>query len=90
MMECVMAKVIEFYVSDSLSNKSRDTARKECGKLIEFRSPKTDQANSNSAQWPAMYGLYCTIRCKLCEQSNVRHHVSNTEKKVGDPNEKLL
>jgi hypothetical protein len=70
MMECIIAKVIEFYVSDSLSKQSRDIARKKCGNLIEFRSPKTDQANSNSAQWPAMYGLYCTIRCKLCEQSN--------------------
>ena len=89
-MEYIMVKVIEFYVSDSSSTKSRDIARKECGKLIEFRSPKRDQANSNSAQWPAMYGLYCTIRCKLCEQSNGRHHVSNTGKKVGDPNEKLL
>jgi len=64
MMECIMAKVIEFYVSDSLSRNSSDIARQECGKLIEFRSPKRDQANSNSAQWPAMYGLYCTIRCK--------------------------
>jgi hypothetical protein len=90
MMECIMAKVIEFYVSDSLSKQSRDIARKKCGNLIEFRSPKTDPANSNSAQWPAMYGLYCTIRCKLCEQSNGRHEVSNTGKKVGAPNEKLL
>ena len=85
-----MAKVIEFYVSDSLPRKSNCIARKERGKLIEFRSPKKDPSNSNSAQWPAMYGLYCTIRCTLCEQSNGRHHVSNTGKKVGDPNEKRL
>ena len=68
MMGCIIAKVVKFYVSDSLSKQSRDIARKKCGNLIEYRSPKTDQANSNSAQWPAMYGLDCTIRCKLCEQ----------------------
>jgi hypothetical protein len=78
-----MAKVIQFYVSDSLPKNSNYRASKEPGKLIEFSSPKKDQANS--AQWPAMYGLYCTIRCKLCEQSNGGHHVNNTGKETGDP-----
>ena len=84
-----MAKVIEFYVSDFLPTKSNYIDLKERGKLIEFRSPKRDQANSQSAQWPAMYGLYCTIRCKPCEQPNGEHHTSNTGKKVGDPNGEL-
>jgi hypothetical protein len=53
-----MAKVIEFYVSDSLPIKSNYIARKEPGKLIEFRSPKRNQANSNSAQWPVMCMVY--------------------------------
>jgi hypothetical protein len=53
-----MAKVIEFYVPDSLPEKSRYIAREEPGKLIEFRSPKRNQANSNSAQWPAMCMVY--------------------------------
>jgi hypothetical protein len=58
MMEGVMAKVIEFYVLDSLPNKSNYMARKERGKLIEFRAPKRNQANSNSAQWPGMCMVY--------------------------------
>jgi hypothetical protein len=58
MMEGVMAKVIEFYVSDSLPKKSNYIARKERGKLIEFRSPKRNQANSNSALWPEMCMVY--------------------------------
>ncbi len=49
MMEGLMAKVIEFYVSDFWADKSNYIARKERGKLIEFRSPKRNQANSNSA-----------------------------------------
>ena len=53
-----MAKVIEFYVSDSSPNKSNCIARKERGKLIEFRSPKGNQANSNSTQWPGMCMVY--------------------------------
>ncbi len=36
-----------------------------------------------------VYGVYCTIRRKLYERSNRRHHVSNTGKKVGDPDEEL-
>jgi hypothetical protein len=58
MMEGLMAKVIEFYVSDSLPKKSNYIARKERGKLIEFRSAKRNQANSNSAQWPGMCMVY--------------------------------
>jgi hypothetical protein len=58
MVEGVMAKVIEFYVSDSLPRKSNCIARKESGRLIEFRSPKRNQANSNSAQYARMCMLY--------------------------------
>ena len=58
MMEYIMAKVIEFYVSDSLPKKSNYTARKERGTLIEFRLPPRNQANSNSAQWPGMCMVY--------------------------------
>jgi hypothetical protein len=53
-----MAKVIEFYVSDLLPRKSNYTARKESGRLIEFRAPKRNQANSNSAKWPRMCLAY--------------------------------
>lgn len=48
-----MAKVIEFYVSDSLPEKSMYIAPKERGKLIEFRSAKINRADSKSAQWPS-------------------------------------
>jgi hypothetical protein len=58
MVEGVMAKVIEFYVSDSWPKKSNCITRKERGKLIEFPSPKRNQANSNSAQWPGMCMVY--------------------------------
>jgi hypothetical protein len=58
MMEDVMAKVIEFYVSDFLPRKSNYIARKENGKLIEFRVPKRNQANSKFAQWPGMCLAY--------------------------------
>jgi hypothetical protein len=53
-----MARVIEFYVSDSLPKKSNYIVRKERGELIEFRLPKGSQANSNSAQWPGMCMVY--------------------------------
>ena len=53
-----MAKVIEFYVSDSLPKKSNYIAREERGKLIEFRAPTKNQANSNPAQWPGMCMAY--------------------------------
>ena len=58
MMEGVMARVIEFHVSDSVPKKSNYMARKECGKLIEFRPPERNQANSDSAQWPGMCMVY--------------------------------
>jgi hypothetical protein len=58
MMEEFMAKVIEFYVSDFVPRKSNYIARKESGKLIEFRVPKRNQAKSNSAQWPGMCLAY--------------------------------
>ena len=57
-MESVMAKVIEFYVSDSLPKKSNYIARKEGGKLIEFRPSNRNQANSNSAQCSGMCMVY--------------------------------
>jgi len=53
-----MAKVIEFYVSDSLPRKYNCMTRKERGKLIEFCLPKSNQANSNSPQWPGMCIVY--------------------------------
>jgi hypothetical protein len=57
-MEGLMAKVIEFYVSDFWPTKSNYIAGKHRGKLIEFRAPKRNQANSNSAQWPGMCMVY--------------------------------
>ena len=42
-----MAKVIEFYVSEFWPTRSNYIARNEPGKLIEFRSPKRNQANSH-------------------------------------------
>lgn len=56
--ESVMAKVIEFYVPDSLPNKTNYVARNERGKLIEFRSPKRNEVNSNSAQWAGTCMVY--------------------------------
>ena len=51
MVEDVMAKVIEFYVPDSLQKKANVRARNECGKLIEFRSAKAKQNDSHSVEW---------------------------------------
>jgi hypothetical protein len=76
-MEGLMAKVIEFYVSDFWPTKSNYIAGKQRGKLIEFRAPKRNQANSNSAQWPGMCMVYmhhlrqtlrAVERATLCEQ----------------------
>ena len=53
-----MAKVIEFYVLDSLPKQSNYIARKGRGKLIEFHTPNRNQADSNSAQWPGMRMVY--------------------------------
>jgi hypothetical protein len=87
MMEDVMAKVIEFYVSDSLPGKSNYIARKESRKLIEFRVPKRNQANSNSAQWPGMCMAYIgpfagTLRA--VEPTTPCEHYG---KRGGDPDE---
>jgi len=49
-----MAKMIKFYVPDSLQQKANYKARKEGGKLIEFPSPKRNQLSSSSAQWLGM------------------------------------
>jgi hypothetical protein len=57
-MEGVMAKVIEFCVSDSLAKTANYKARKEPGKLIEFHASKRNQANSNSAQRQRMCTAY--------------------------------
>ena len=89
-MECIIAKVVEFYVSDSLSKQSRDIARKKCGNLIEFRSPKTDQANSHSAQWSGnvRFILHDSLQTLRAVERVTRGE--QYRKKVGDPNEKLL
>jgi hypothetical protein len=84
-----MAKVIEFYVLDFWPTKSNYIARKERGELIEFRAPKRNQANSNSAQWPGMCMVYMAPFAANCA-SGLRHYVSDTGKKLGDPDEELL
>jgi hypothetical protein len=58
MMEVVMAKVIEFYVPDSLLSKASDAASSDRGKLIEFPSPKGDQHRSNSVQRQEKSAVY--------------------------------
>ena len=73
MVEGVMAKVIEFYVSASLPKESNYIASKGRGKLIEFHSPNRNQANSNSAQWPGMCMVYMvpfaanSASCQTCD-----------------------
>jgi len=61
-----MAKVIEFYVSDSLLKKSSYITGKEPGKLIEFGLRKETRLAQSSAQWPAimayMHHLLQTLR----------------------------
>lgn len=64
-----MVKVIEFYVPDSLPTKSNHIARKELGKLIEFRSPKRNQTASNSAQCPGMCTVYIAPVGEDCASS---------------------
>jgi hypothetical protein len=88
-MEGVMAKVIEFYVSDSLPKKSNYIARKERGKLIEFRPPKTNQANSNSAQWPGMCMVYMAPFAANPASGRTGDTCEQYRKKVGDPDEEL-
>ena len=46
-----MAKIIEFYVPDSLPKKVNYVDRNQRGKLLEFPIPKRNPTNSNSAQW---------------------------------------
>ena len=53
-----MAKVIEFYVPDSLQKKANVIARRECGKLIEFRAAKANQPDSNSVEWHGIGPVY--------------------------------
>jgi hypothetical protein len=74
MMEGVMAKLIEFYVSDSLPKKSKYLARKKPGKLIEFRSPKRNRGNSNSAQWPGI----CMVRIAPFAANSARDRTGDT------------
>jgi hypothetical protein len=54
MMEDVMAKVIKFYIPDSLPKKANYKGRGQLGKLIEFPSSKRNQSSSDSAQWVAL------------------------------------
>jgi hypothetical protein len=51
MMEDAMAKVIEFYIPEFFLRKVDCIAPHERGKLIEFRSPKSNQPDSNSVDW---------------------------------------
>lgn len=51
MVEDVMAKVIEFYVPDSLQKKANVIARRKCGRVIEFRSAEANQPDSHSVEW---------------------------------------
>ena len=53
-----MARVIEFYIPDSLPKRLSCPARKEPGELIEFPSPKRNLPSSDSAQWPGIAVLY--------------------------------
>jgi hypothetical protein len=88
-MEGVMAKVIEFYVSDSLLKQS-NIARNEPGKLIEFRSPKRNQANSHplTGQQNMVY-IAPFAANSASGRTGDNNHVSNARKKVGDPDEEL-
>ena len=90
MMECIIAKVVKFYVSDSLSKQSRDIARKKCGNLIEFRSRKTDQANSNFRSMPGNVGFILHDSLQTLRAVERVTRGEQYRKKVGDPNEKLL
>lgn len=50
-MEGVMAKVIEFYVPNSLPKKANYIARNERGKLIAFPSATGNHPDSGFARW---------------------------------------
>jgi hypothetical protein len=88
MMEGVMAKVIEFYVSDSLLKQS-NIARNEPGKLIEFRSPKRNQANSHPLTGQQNMVYIAPFAANSASGRTGDNHVSNARKKVGDPDEEL-
>ena len=49
-----MARVIDFYIPDSLPTKVNSTARNERGKLIEFPARKRNQSHSSCAQSEGM------------------------------------
>jgi hypothetical protein len=87
MMEDVMANVIEFYVSDSLPGKSNYIARKESRKLIEFRVPKRNQANSNSAQWSGMCMAYVAPFAATLRAVEPTTPCEHSGKRGGDPDE---
>lgn len=53
-----MAKVIKFYLPDSLTKKANYTARNERGKLIEFSRARGNGPNSDSAQRRDMGRVY--------------------------------
>jgi hypothetical protein len=88
MMEGVMAKVIEFYVSDSLLKQS-NIARNEPGKLIEFRSPKRNQANSHPLTGQQNMVYIAPFAANSASGRTGDNQVSNARKKVGDPDEEL-
>jgi len=88
-MEGLMAKVIEFYVSDFGPTKSNYITRKERGKLIEFRSPNGNHANSNSAQWSGMCMAYIAPFAATLRPVEPTTPCEHYGKKVGDPDEEL-
>jgi hypothetical protein len=89
MMEGAMAKVIEFYVSDSSLKQSNYIARNEPGKLIEFRSPKRNQANSHPLTGQQNMVYIAPFAANSASGRTGDNHVSNARKRVGDPNEEL-
>ena len=84
-----MAKVVEFYVSDSLLKQSNYIARNEPGKLIEFRSPKRNQANSHPLTGQQNMVYIAPFAANSASGRTGDNQVSNARKKVGDPDEEL-
>jgi hypothetical protein len=89
MMEGLMAKVIEFYVSEFWPTRSNYIARKEGGKLIEFRSPKRNQANSHPLTGQQYMVYIAPFAANSASGRTGDNQVSNARKKVGDPDEEL-
>jgi hypothetical protein len=89
MMEGLMAKVIEFYVSEFWPTRSNYIARKEGGKLIEFRSPKRNQANSHPLTGQQNMVYIAPFAANSASGRTGDNQVSNARKKVGDPDEEL-